>query len=193
MASPENESPDDPLRAHGITIRDSAEPVNPNQDKERTQRQTLKQDKERTQQQNRNQDEEWIGPDADEEMIGVADDDDGVDELNEEEEIDEDEDEGTRSRQWGKIARFYSAGPAEATGAQPKNFLTLYQSLVPYGFPDWLLPIAVVDDALDQGMLCIAVKGEKQGRIYYWPEQEIGEDTFHWVADSFNSFLALLG
>src|SRR6202040_2671416 len=31
MRSPENESPDDPLRAHGITIRDSAEPVSPDQ------------------------------------------------------------------------------------------------------------------------------------------------------------------
>jgi hypothetical protein len=31
MPLPENESPDDPLRAHGITIRDSAEPLSPDQ------------------------------------------------------------------------------------------------------------------------------------------------------------------
>jgi hypothetical protein len=104
-----------------------------------------------------------------------------------------DEDEGTRRRQKGKIARFYTAGPADAPGAPVKSFLTLYQQMVPYGFPDWLLPIAIVDDGLDGGMLCIVVKGEEQGRIYYWPEQEIGEVTLHAVADSFSSFLALLG
>ena len=173
MASPENESPDDPLRAHGITIRDSAEPVSPEQ-LDRIERSL----KCRLPAEYRSFLLRANGGVPDPRLFHFT-------------VIDEDE--GTRSRQWGKIARFYSAGPAEATAAQPKNFLTLYQSLVPYGFPDWLLPIAVVDDALDQGMLCIAVKGEKQGRIYYWPEQEIGEDTFHWVADSFNSFLALLG
>ena len=31
MPSPQNESPDDPLRTHGITIRDSAQPVSPDQ------------------------------------------------------------------------------------------------------------------------------------------------------------------
>jgi hypothetical protein len=104
-----------------------------------------------------------------------------------------DEDEGTRRRQEGKIARFYPASPVEAPGGQVNSFLTLYQNMIPFGFPDWLLPIAGVEDALEGGMLCIAVKGKKQGRIYYWPEQEIGEDTLHGVADSFNSFLALLG
>jgi ankyrin repeat protein len=88
-----------------------------------------------------------------------------------------DEDEGTRCRQKGKITVFYPASALE----------------VPWGFPDWLLPIAQVEDALEGGMLCIALKGRKQGRIYYWPEQEIGEDKLHRVADSFNSLLALLG
>jgi hypothetical protein len=49
-----------------------------------------------------------------------------------------------------------------------------------------------VDDALEEGMLCIAVKGERPGCIYYWPEQELGEDTLYPVADSFGSLLALL-
>ena len=82
---------------------------------------------------------------------------------------------------------------ADAPGAQVKSLLTLYQNNVPFGWPDWILPIAHVQDALEGGLLCIAVKGDNQGRIYYWPEQEIGEDTLHRVADSFNSFLALLG
>jgi hypothetical protein len=173
MHATENESPDDPLRALGITIRDSSGPASPEQLDviERNLQCRL--------------------PAEYRSFLLRANGGVPAPRLFHFAVIDEDE--GTRSRHWGKIARFYSAGPAEAPGTVPKNFMTLYENLVPYGLPDWLLPIAVVDDALDQGMLCIAVKGEKQGRIYYWPEQEIGEDTFHWVADSFNSFLALLG
>ena len=173
MPSPENESPDDPLSAHGITIRDSAEPVSPEQ-LDRIERSL----KCRLPAEYRSFLLRANGGVLDPRVFHYT-------------VIDEDEE--TRPRQWGKIVRIYSAGPAEAPGTPPKNFLTLYQNLVPYGFPDWLLPIAVVDDALDGGMLCIAVKGEEQGRIYYWPEQEIGEETLHRVADSFNSFLALLG
>jgi hypothetical protein len=104
-----------------------------------------------------------------------------------------DEDEGTRRRQKGKIARFYPATPADWGSGILISPLTFYQDNVPLGFPDWLLPIACVEDALEGGMLCIAIKGENQGRIYYFPEQEIGEDTLHQVADSFGSLLALLG
>jgi hypothetical protein len=104
-----------------------------------------------------------------------------------------DEDEGTRYRQNGEIAWFYPATPADWGSGIPMSPLTFYQSNVPLGFPDWLLTIANVKDAREGGMLCIAIKGENQGRIYYFPEQEIGEDTLRQVADSFNSFLALLG
>jgi hypothetical protein len=104
-----------------------------------------------------------------------------------------DEDEGTRHRQKGRIARFYPATPADWGSGILISPLTFYQNNVPLGFPDWLLPIAIVEGALEGGMLCIAIKGENQGRIYYFPEQEIGEDTLHRVADSFNSLLALLG
>ena len=169
--SSENESPDDPPRAHGITIRDSAEPVSPEQ-LEGIERSL----KCRLPAEYRSFLLRFNGGVPDPRFFPYT-------------VIDEDE--GAR-RQRGKIARFYTAAPADAPGAQVKSFLTLYQQMVPYGFPDWLLPIAVVDDALDGGMLCIAVKGEEQGRIYYWPEQEIGEDTLHHVADSFSSFLALL-
>jgi len=72
------------------------------------------------------------------------------------------------------------------------SLVTLYQNWSYFDFP-WLLPIAEVEDALEGGFLCIAVEGENEGRIYYWPEQEMGEETLHRVADSFNSFLALLG
>jgi hypothetical protein len=173
MASTENESPDDPLSAHGITIRDSAESVSSDQ-LERIERSL-----------------NLRLPAQYRSFLLRAN--GGVPEPGLFHYIVIDEDEGTRRRQQGSIARFYSASPAEAPGRRPKSFLTLYQNMIPYGFPDWLLPIAHVEDALEGGMICIGVKGEKQGRIYHWPEQEIGEDTLHQVADSFNSFLALVG
>jgi hypothetical protein len=166
MPSPENEPPDDLLRALGITIRDSAAPVSPDQLDRIERSLNLRLPAEYRSfllRANGGVPAPWHFH-----YIAI------------------DEDEGTRRRQRGKVARFYPAGPA----AWP---LTFYQSNVPLGFPDWLLPIAVVEDALEGGMLCIGVKGEQQGRIYYWPEQEIGEDTIHRVADSFNAFLALLG
>ena len=172
MPSPENESPDDPLRAHDITIRDSAEPVSLDQ-LERIERSL-----------NLRLPAEYRS------FLLRAN--GGVPEPRHFHYTVIDEDEGTRRRQKAKITRFYPARPTEAPGAPGNSFLTGYQNAIPFGFPDWLLPIAGVDDALEGSLLCIAVKGKKQGRIYYWPEQEIGEDTLHHVADSFKSFLALL-
>lgn len=169
--SPGNESPNDPLRAHGLTIRDSAEPVSPDQ-LDRIERSL-----------NLRLPAEYRSF-----LLRTN---GGVPEPRRLHYIAIDQDEGTLRRQKGRIARFYPVGPAEAPSRQV-NGLTLYKNNVPYGWPDWLLPIAHVEDALEGGMLCIAVKGENQGRIYYWPEQEIGEETLHRVADSFNSFLALL-
>jgi hypothetical protein len=173
MPLPENESPDDPLRAHGITIRDSAEPLRPDQldGIERSLKLRL--------------------PAEYRSFLLRAN--GGVPEPRLFHYTAINEDEGTRRRQKGKIARFYPATPADWGSGIPISPLTFYQNNVPLGFPDWLLPIANVEDALEGGMLCIAIKGENQGRIYYFPEQEIGEDTLHHVAGSFNSFLALLG
>jgi ankyrin repeat protein len=173
MPAPENESPDDPLRAHGITIGDSAEPVSPEQ-LDRIERSL-----------------NYRLPAESRSFLLRAN--GGVPDRSLFHYTVIDEDEGTRRRQRGKITRFYPARPTEAPGAPGNSFLTGYQNAIPFGFPDWLLPIAGVDDALEGSLLCIAVKGKKQGRIYYWPEQEIGEDTLHRVADSFNAFLALLG
>jgi hypothetical protein len=169
MPSPENEPSDDPLRAHGITIRDSAEPVSPDQlDRIEHSLKSRLPAEYRT-------------------FLLRAN--GGVPEPRRFHYIVIDENEGTRRRQKAKIDRFYPVSPTAAASG-----LTIYQSNVAFGgFPDWLLPIAIVEDALEGGMLCIAVKGKKEGRIYYWPEQEIGEETLHRVAGSFNSFLALLG
>jgi hypothetical protein len=173
MPSPENDSPDDPLRAHGITIRDSAEPVGPDQlDRiERTLNLRL--------------------PAEYRSFLLRAN--GGVPKPRLFHYIAIDEDDGSRRRKKAKIDRFYTVSPTAATSGQVSG-LSIYHSNVAYGgFPDWLLPIAIVEDAREGGMLGIAVKGKKEGRIYYWPEQEIGEDTLHRVADSFNAFLALLG
>jgi hypothetical protein len=173
MPLPENASPDDPLRAHGITIRDSAEALKPDQldGIERSLQSRL--------------------PGEYRSFLLRAN--GGVPEPRLFHYIAIDEYEGTRRRQKGKIAWFYPATPADWGSGILISPSTFYQNNVPLGFPDWLLPIANVEDALEGGMLCIAIKGENQGRIYYVPEQEIGEDTRQHVADSFNSFLALLG
>jgi hypothetical protein len=169
---PENESADDPPRAHELTIRNSAEPVNSDQlDKiERSLNLRL----------------------PAEYRSFLMRTNGGVPEPRWFHYIAIDEDEGTRRRQEGKIAQFYSASRAEARSGQVNSLVTLYQNWSNFDFP-WLLPIAEVQDALEGGFLCIAVEGENEGRIYYWPEQEMGEDTLHRVADSFNSFLTLLG
>jgi hypothetical protein len=172
MPSPEDESLDDPLRAHGITIRDSAEPVSPDQLDQIERRLNL------------------LLPAEYRAFLLRAN--GGVPEPRLFHYIAIDEDEGTRRRQKGAIARFYPVDPAEAQSRKVTG-LTLYQNNVAYGWPEWLLPIAHVEDALEGGLLSIAVKGGNQGWIYYWPEQEIGEETLHQVANSFNSFLALLG
>ncbi len=170
--SPENESSDDPLRAHGVTIRDSAEPVSSDQLDRIERSLNLRLPAEyrsfllRT---NGGVAEPRLFP-----YIAI------------------DEHEGTRCRQKGKIAQFYSASRAEARTGQVNSFVTIYQSWSYSEFP-WLLPIAQVEDAMEGGILCIAVKGENEGRIYYWPEKEMGWETLHRVADSLNSFLALLG
>jgi len=157
MPSPEKESADDPLCLHGIRLRDSAEPVSPDQLAQIEGSLDLRL------------------PDEYRSFLLRAN--GGVPDPKGFRYTVVDEEEGTRSQHKAKIARFYPAADLE----------------VPWGFPDWLLPIALVEDALEGGMLCIAVKGKRQGRVYYWPEQEIGEDTLHRVADSFGSFLALLG
>jgi len=173
MPSPQNESPDDPLRTHGITIRDSAQPVSPDQ-LDRIER-SLK-----------------LRLPADYRSFLLRAN-GGVPQPRLFQYIAIDEDEGTRRRQKGKIVRFYPATPADWGSGRLISPLTFYQENVPLGFPDWLLPIANMEDGLEGGMLCIAINGANQGRIYFFPQQEIGEETLHHVADSFNSFLALLG
>jgi hypothetical protein len=155
MPSPEKESADDPLR--GVTLRDSAEPVSPDQ---------------------LAQIEKSLGlclPADYRSFLLRAN--GGVPEPKGFRYTVVDKDEGTRCRHKAKVTRFDAASQLE----------------VPFGFPSWLLPIAIVADAHEGGLLCIAAKGKRQGRVYYWPEQEIGEETLHRVADSFDSFLALLG
>jgi putative nucleotidyltransferase with HDIG domain len=173
MPSSENQSLDDPLRAHGITIREAAEPVSPDQldQIERTLNIRLPADY-------RSFLLRANGGDPEPKFFHFT----AID-----------EDEGTRRRQRGVVARFYPTSRAQTGSGEVNSFVALYQENVPLGWPDWLLPIAQVEDDLDGGMLCIGVKGKKEGRIYYWPEQEIGEETLHKVADSFTSFLALLG
>jgi hypothetical protein len=172
MPAPEDESPDDPLRAHGITIRDSAEPLSPDQLDQIERSLNLR-----------------LPAEYRAFLLRAN---GGVPEPKLFHYIATDEEEGTRRRQQGMIARFYPVGPAAAPSGTV-NGVTLYKNNVGYGWPEWLLPIAHVEDALEGGMLSIAVKGENPGRIYYWPEQEMGEETLHQVANSFNSFLALLG
>jgi len=171
--SSKDESPDDPLRARGITIHDSAEPVNSDQ-LDRIERSL-----------NLRLPAEYRS------FLLRAN--GGVPNSRLFHYIAIDEEEGTRRRQKGRIARFYAASLANPRGVEPNSFVTIYQNNVPDFWPDWLLPIAEVEDWLEGGVLCSAVKGENRGRIYFYPEQEIGEETLHKVADSFNSFLALLG
>jgi hypothetical protein len=174
MPSPRNDSPDDdPFRAHGITIRGSAEPLSPDQldGIEGSLQARL--------------------PAEYRSFLLRAN--GGIPEPRLFRYIAIDEDEGTRRPQKAKIARFYPATPADWGSGILISPLTFYQDHVPLGFPDWLLPIARVEDALEGGMLCIAIKGETQGQIFYIPEQEIGGDTIHDIADSFNAFLALIG
>lgn len=170
--APESASADDPGRAPGVTIRDSAEPVSPDQIDQVERRLNLRLPAEY--------------------RSFLLRSNGGVPEPRHFHYMAIDEDHGTRRRRKGKIAQFYSASGAEARSGQVNSFLALYQNWSYFDFP-WLLPIAEVEDALEGGFLCIAVAGENEGRIYYWPEQEMGEDTVHRVADSFNSFLALLG
>jgi hypothetical protein len=173
--------------AHGITIRDSAEPVNSDQLDEIERSLNLR-----------------LPAEYRSFLLRTN---GGVPEPRRFHYIAIDEDEGTRRRQKGKIAQFYSASRAKARGAEARSaearsaetrsgqvnsLVTVYQNSTCFDLP-WLLPIAEVEDALEGGFLCIAVEGENEGRICYWPEQEMGEETLHWVADSFNSFLALLG
>ena len=179
--SPENQSADGPPRAHGITIRDSAEPVNSDQLDGIIRSLNLR-----------------LPAEYRSFLLRTN---GGVPEPRSFHYIAIDEDEGTRRRQKGKIAQFYSASRAEARSAEARSaearsgqvhsLVTVYQNSTYFDFP-WLLPIAEVEDAMEGGFLCIAVEGENEGRICYWPEQEMGEETLHWVADSFNSFLALL-
>ncbi len=171
--SPENESPNEPLRAHAITIRDSAEPVSSDQLDRIESSLNL--------------------PLPAEYRSFLLRANGGIPEPRHFHYIAIDEDAGTRRRQKGKIARFYPATLADWGSGMLMSPLTFYQNEIQCDFPDWLLPIAHVEDTLEGGMLCIALKGKDQGRVYYLPEQEIGEHTLHEVADSLGSFLALLG
>ena len=128
--SPENESSEDPLRAPGVTIRDSAEPVSSEQlDRiERSLKLRL--------------------PAEYRSFLLRAN--GGIPEPRHFHYIAIDEDEGTRRRQKGKVVRFYSTTPAEARGGQVNSFVTLYQNWSQFDFP-WLMPIAQVEDALEGG------------------------------------------
>jgi hypothetical protein len=172
MSSPENESTDDPLRLPGVKMRDSAEPVSALQLAQIEKSLDLQLPAEyrsfllRT---------NGGVPDPNGFRYTVV-----------------DEEEGTRRRCKAKVARFWPAAELRAPGGEATS-MEAYQRDLFFGFPDWLLPIAHVEDAMEGGMVCVAIKGKRQGRIYFWPEQEFGEDTLHRVADSFGSFLALLG
>jgi hypothetical protein len=91
------------------------------------------------------------------------------------------------------VTWFYPATANESPWGVVQSLESVYNDLTACELPNWLLPIAVVDDAVAGGILCIAIEGNEQGRVYYRPEQEIGEDVVHLVADSFGSFLSLLG
>jgi hypothetical protein len=171
MPSADKDSADDPLRLHGIQLRDSAKPVSLEQLAEI---------------------ESGLGfrlPAEYRSFLLCAN--GGIPEANRFHYTVVDHEEGTRRQHKARITRFLSAIPAEVPSGQDKSLVTFYKN-VAFGLPDRLLPIAVVEDAMEGGMLCIAVKGKQQGRIYYWPEQEIGEDTLHRVADSFDLLLAML-
>jgi hypothetical protein len=173
MPSPEKESADDSHFLHGVRIRDSAAPVSAAQLAQIESSLDLR-----------------LPADYRSFLLRAN---GGVPDPNGFRYTVVDEEEGTRRRHKARITRFYPATELKAPGGEVKSSWTGNQGAVWWGFPDWLLPIAIVEDALEGGLLCIAVKGKRQGRIYYWPEQEIGEDTLHGVADSFDSFLALLG
>ena len=172
LMSAEKDSADDPLRLHGIKLRDSADSVSLDQ---------------------LAQIESRLGfrlPAEYRSFLLCAN--GGIPEPNRFRYTVVDHEEGIRRHHKARITRFLPAIPAEAPSGEEKSLVTFYKDVMAFALPDWLLPIAVVEDRMEGGMLCIAVKGKKQGRIYYWPEQEIGEDTLHRVADSFALFLALL-
>lgn len=56
--------------------------------------------------------------------------------------------------------------------------------------PEWVLPIA---DAEGGDQICIAVKGEKTGKIYFWDhELRNGQQDLFLIANSFNDFIQSL-
>ncbi|MFT0804042.1 SMI1/KNR4 family protein [Bacillus swezeyi] len=56
--------------------------------------------------------------------------------------------------------------------------------------PEWVLPIA---DAEGGDQICIAVKGEKTGKIYFWDhELRNGQKDLFLIANSFNDFIQSL-
>jgi hypothetical protein len=99
----------------------------------------------------------------------------------------------SRQRHKATVTWFYPATANESPWGVVQSLESVYKDLTPYGLPNWLVPIAVVDDGVSGGILLIAIQGKEQGRVYYRPEQEIGENVVHLIADSFGSFLALLG
>ncbi|MFT0801061.1 SMI1/KNR4 family protein [Bacillus swezeyi] len=56
--------------------------------------------------------------------------------------------------------------------------------------PEWVLPLA---DAEGGDQICIAVKGEKKGKIYFWDHElrDRQQDLFL-IADTFNDFIQSL-
>jgi hypothetical protein len=172
MSSPENESANDPLGLLGVRIRDSAETLSAAQLAEIERKLGL-----------------CLPADYRSFLLHAN---GGVPDPNGFRYTVVDEEEGTRRRHKAKVTRFFPAAELRAPGGEATS-MEAYQRDQFFGFPDWLLPIALVNDAQEGGMVCIAIKGKRQGRIYYWPEQELYEDTVHRVADSFGSFLALLG
>ena len=104
----------------------------------------------------------------------------------------EDPDDGSRHSHKATVQRFYPAMPIQSPRGELASVESLYKDLTECGLPRWLVPIAGVEDDMDGGTLCIAVRAKGQGRIYYWPEQELGLDICHRVANSLSAFLALL-
>lgn len=124
--SPKNESSDGPLRTHGITIRDSVEPVCPDQFDQIERSLKLR-----------------LPAEYRSFLLRTN---GGIPELRHFHYLAIDEVEGTRQRRKGKVVQFYfyPTDGAEARGGQVNSILPLYENWSFYDFP-WLLPIAQVE------------------------------------------------
>jgi cell wall assembly regulator SMI1 len=93
--------------------------------------------------------------------------------------------------EWGRVTRFYSVGAGPGEGYKGGDLESIFRTMQEFGFlPDRMVPIALVDDPVDGGTLCISVRGTDRGRVYYHPELEgYDEETGYAVCKSFAAFL----